>query len=424
MSESMSTSRRAAWRRPELQRLLSAALTSSLATGIFLGSLPLAVAARGGSPLDIGIASAALFAWWIFSIPLSLPTDRFGAGPVLRIMAPLRILGVLLIAAHMLLPGRASIIAIIVGALIYGFVDVVNDTAVNTLPSLIVDEDEYDEAYSSLQAVTMSADLIIGPGIGGLLFALGEWLPFVIAAVSLLGAYFLLMPYFNDARTQGPERVEDDSDEEGWWAATTAGLRHAMGNKVIRGIAITLIGIAIVEEIVSVSMAPYMRDGSGTDAWPQLLGVVRAAAGVLAVAAALLVPLVGRRFTRERVMAVVAIGGSLSGAILSIAPVWVAVFAAVAVSRIAEAMWVPLAQSSIMSQTEPHLRGRTRAAVMFIIWGTLPVASLLGGGLATALGIRPLLLAGSVVALLTCAIGIPAFARRQPSTPAASGDMP
>jgi MFS family permease len=39
----------------------------------------------------------------------------------------------------------------------------------------------------------------------------------------------------------------------------------------------------------------------------------------------------------------------------------------------------------------PELLGRMNAAVRWIVWGTLPVGSLLGGTLGTAIGIRPAL---------------------------------
>ena len=88
-----------------MRRITAASGLSNLATGIFLAVLPLTVATHGGGPLLIGVTSAALFAWWIASIPLSLLVDRFGPGPMLRPVAPLRIGSVLVIASHALLEG-------------------------------------------------------------------------------------------------------------------------------------------------------------------------------------------------------------------------------------------------------------------------------------------------------------------------------
>lgn len=271
-----------------------------------------------------------------------------------------------------------------------------------------MDEDKYDHAYSSLQAVTLLADLVIGPSAGALLFSAARWLPFVVAGAVMLGSWLVLIPFFSDSRTR-PAR--DPNPAAGWWADTIAGMRHVFKTPFIRGIAITLVGIAAAEEIVSVTVAPYVRDGSGTTRWPQALGLVRGAAGVLAVVAALMIASVAGRLGRERVMAVVAFVGGLSAAVLAIGPRWPAVFAGIAISAVAEAMWVPLAQSAIMHRTPRHLMGRTRAAIMFLTWGTLPLTSMIGGGLATTLGIRPILLIGSALALLSCAFGTPMFLR-------------
>lgn len=43
------------------------------------------------------------------------------------------------------------------------------------------------------------------------------------------------------------------------------------------------------------------------------------------------------------------------------------------------------------SVTPPELMGRMNAAVRWVVWGTLPLGSILGGVLGTLIGVRPVL---------------------------------
>jgi hypothetical protein len=72
----------------------------------------------------------------------------------------------------------------------------------------------------------------------------------------------------------------------------------------------------------------------------------------------------------------------------------------------------------------PGLPGRMNAAVRWIVWGTLPLGSLLGGSLGTAIGVRPALWVGAGGAW---AAGLWVFfspLRRMRDVPAPGGQQP
>jgi predicted MFS family arabinose efflux permease len=50
--------------------------------------------------------------------------------------------------------------------------------------------------------------------------------------------------------------------------------------------------------------------------------------------------------------------------------------------------------------TPDRLQGRMNASVRFIVWGTIPIGSLVGGALGEAVGLRPTLVVGAAGALL------------------------
>lgn len=393
---------------PTVQRITAASGLSNLGTGIFVAVLPLTVATYGGGPLLIGVVSASLFGWWLVSIPLSLLVDRLGAGPVLRLVAPLRVGSVLVLATHVLFDGSWRFVPIIAGALLVGLSDVLVDTATATLPGLLLDESQYDDAYSVLSGVGRITNLVIGPVLGAGLLWLGTAVPFVVAAACLAAAFACYARFFADPKT-GPQ--PSPSPSSGGWREVFAGVRHVVTDRFLTAVAVTLVGVALAAEVAAVVVAPYLRDGLGSPAWPQILGALHGAAGVGAIIAAFTAGILARRFGRLRVLRVVACGGALSPALLATSPQVASVLAALVVAAVAEAIWVPLVQAEVMRRTPTHLLARTRAAIMFMTWGALPVTGLLGGAVAQLVGVRITLLIAAAIALASCGLGI---WRRQP----------
>jgi MFS family permease len=344
-------------------------------------------------------------AWWVAAVPLSVIVDRLGIGRSLRLLAPLRIVALLVIAAHALWSGTVSFVVIIAGALLYGLIDVLADTATSSLPALVIDEDKYESAFGAFFSITRTADLVIGPTAGAVLFSLYRWLPFIVSAAALIAAYISIAPFFTDPRTAAAE-PEDADERHGWRQEVSAGLSHIWNDQFLRRIAITLVGIVVAEELITVVVAPYFRDQSGFHEWERVLGYLRGGAGVAAVLAALVVGRVAARFGRQRVLKTMAVFGALSAGVLALGAQWYVVLVALAVSGVAEAMWVPLVQSAVARRTPPAIMGRTRAAMMFLTWGALPITSIVGGSLASIFGIRLLLALGCVIALLSCVIGV------------------
>lgn len=385
-----------------LRRMLGFTACSSLASGVFLGALPLAVASRGGGPFLVGLVAAALSIWWVAAMPLGTLVDRKGAGPIMARAVPLRMAAVLLIGAHALFTGAAAIAVIFAGALLYGLIDTVADSAGSALPALLLSEGQYDGAYSLLYSTGRIANLVVGPVAGATLLVIATPLPFLIASVALFVGYLFNRPLCRDPRAH----ATNPDASIGWRDELMAGLKHLWSDRFLRAMITTLVGVVIAEELVFVTVQPYFRDGSGFADWAQILGALRSTSGICAILAAFSAAALAARFPRTRVLSVVAVGAALCPAVLAISPSIAPVVIALSISAIAESIWVPLVSSEVARRTPSHLMVRTRCAMMFITWGSLPVTSLAGGALAEGVGIRPVLLVASAAALLSCIFGV------------------
>jgi len=74
--------------------------------------------------------------------------------------------------------------------------------------------------------------------------------------------------------------------------------------------------------------------------------------------------------------------------------------------------------------TPERLLGRVNASRRFIVWGTVPLGSLVSGGLATWIGLRPTLFVGSIGCLLATVPILLSPVRRVKQMPTEPEQMP
>ena len=70
--------------------------------------------------------------------------------------------------------------------------------------------------------------------------------------------------------------------------------------------------------------------------------------------------------------------------------------AAFALASFAAVVYNVVALSLMQTMTPDRLLGRMNASRRFVVWGTIPLGSLLGGALASAIGLRESLFVGAI----------------------------
>jgi MFS family permease len=396
---------RAALQNRTLGRILATSGSSNLADGMVLLALPLVAAQAGASPFWIGVLSAAQTVWWLLSVPLSTLVDRIGVGPLLRFTRSLRLLVALAMAVVVAVPSPYQLLLLIVLASAWGFLEVLADSAVTNLPALLLPEDSYDESYGLLSAVQRAANLVLGPALAGFLFSFNSWGAFAVAAAFLALSFLMQRPLLRRAEVQPIARPEGEAHPH-VLADVVSGWRHIVGDRFLRAVMITLAGIVVAEEVVATVVVPYARDGGLVNNWESMLGYLRSLAGLVSIGATLIAATLAFYLGRLRVMALAVVGGVAAPLLLALEPSVSYIFAALLISAVAEALWVPLVQSEVARRTPRELMARTRATLMFITWGTMPLTSLLGGGVATWLGVPAALLIAAAIACGAALLGV------------------
>ena len=250
-----------------------------------------------------------------------------------------------------------------------------------------VDRAELVEANGKLE-ISQSLGLTAGPGIGGALVELVTApLAIVVDAVSFLCSAFLVM------RIRIPEPpVSPRQRGTTLRADVTEGLSVILKHPLLRPMAGCSATMNLFMHALFAVLLLYVVRDLALPATS--LGIVVGALGLGGVAGAPLASRAARRFGAGRTIVRAAMLPGV-GALLSVIAEPTAALVTVALLALSQfvlgfsATVYSVNSVSLRQAIAPdHLRGRINASNRFLIWGTMPIGSLLGGGLAELMGLR------------------------------------
>jgi MFS family permease len=431
VSEAALPQRRSLFRKPDFAKLWTASTVSLFGSQVSLIAIPfIAAVLLGASPGEVGLLVTIDFLpFLLFTLPAGVWVDRVSRKRVL-------------IAGDI---GRAVMlatipIAYVLGALtiwqlyLVGFVNgiftVFFDVADQSYLPTVLEKDELVDGNSKLQ-ISQSAAQILGQPFGGGVIALFT-APIAIAvdAISYVGSALLI---FTIRRQEAPahgsaaaaaveatsavaepaatgvtvaaEASVAEADETpvkpAFRTEMMSGLRFIGANKYLRAIAPTTAFSNLFNQIAFATFAVYVYRVLGLT--PELVGLIGGIAGAGVLIGALSASRIAERFGVGRaIIWPVAIGGPV-GLLVAVAPADNAFpFIAVAlfIGGITNVIY-NVNQVSLRQAITPHdFLGRMNATMRFLVWGTIPIGSLIGAGLSELIGVRTTVWIGSVLGLL------------------------
>ncbi|MDG4758332.1 MFS transporter [Micromonospora sp. WMMD710] len=376
-------------------RLWAASTLSALGSGLATVAAPLFVASRTDDPLVVAAASAvAWLPWLLFALPGGVLVDRMDRRRLMIVIDLVRVVALAVLAAA-IMTDRGGV------ALLYAVLFVVNTgeivfrAASQAMLPTVVPRHRLERANGWLGGgTTLMHGMLAGP-LGGFLFALSAGSPFLVNAVTyalsavlvaLIGGDFRAVAgeaHGRRARSMGSEIVE--------------GLRWLAHQRLLRTMAV-LIGLLNVTLTAALAVLVLLADerlGLGSVGYG-LLFTCMAAGGVLgALHGDRLVSWISATWT-VRVGLLVEAGLHLAlAASRSTLVVGFALFA----FGVHGALWNIVANSLRQRLTPPTLQGRVASTTLFVAAGGNCVGALLGGLLASWIGITAPYWVGLVVAI-------------------------
>jgi MFS family permease len=393
----MSASPRSLLRHADFVKFWAGQSISELGSDITLLALPLvAVLTLHAGALAVGALSAVSFAPFILvGLPAGVWVDRIGRRrPVLMAANAGRALaiGSIPVAAAL---GHLTLAQLYVAGFITGVLTVFFDVAYQSYLPALVEREQLVDGNAKLELSRSGAQLS-GPALGGLLVGtFGAATAMTADAISYVVSFVSLL----SIRRREPHRPRP-AVRTGMGADIVAGLRYVLGHRLLRPIALCTSTWNLFGNMFFALLVLFCVRDLGMSA--TVIGLCFSAGSVGAVIGALIAPRVGRLLGIGRTIVLSAALGS-TGLLIALAPASYAVPFVIAggflggVGVIYNITQVSLRQAI----TDPAFQGRMNASMRFVVWGTIPIGSLVGGLLGSTIGLRPTMVLGSAGTLLS-----------------------
>jgi MFS family permease len=380
-------------------RLFASSSTSNLSDGILQAALPLLAATLTRDPVAVSLLSALAFLpWLLFALPAGTLVDRVDRRAAMSGANVLR--GVLVgLLAVSVLAGFASLPVLYAVAFLLGCAETVYDSAARAILPTVVDRAQLERGNSLLTTAESVGNIFLGAPVGAWLFAVAVALPLWVNSTAYLVAALLALSVAGQFRPVRETRTSVRED-------VVEGLRWLRHHELLRPLMATSSAGALVHSMAMGILVLYALEDLGLS--ERGFGLMLAAAGVGAVIGSLLSPAVTRLLGRTNAMGASQLASAV--ALVSMAawqhPVAGTVFFAVSAGAIStfNVQIMSVRQALIPEE----LFGRVQGAYRTVIWGGIPLGTVVGGAVGAWLGLPAVFLvsgaAGVVIAVVTWAV--------------------
>jgi MFS family permease len=383
---------RAALRERDFRLFWLSLISEGLALSMATVAVGWQVYAIDGDPLDLGLVGLAEFIPLpLLALPAGHLADRVSRRAVL-VGARLLDTTVLLALLGVTVAGPDSLWPFLVLAFGTGVASAVGAPAGRALTPSLVPEGLLAAAFA-LRSVAFQVAIVVGPAVGGLLFALRPELVYAIgAALTLLSLAFVTR--LSSGRTPAPVGAADlDS--------VLAGVRLIRRTRVLLG-AISLDLFAVLFGGAVALLPAFAKDVLHVG--PTGLGVLRSAPALGALGAGLVLT---RHPIQRRIgpvlLTVVALFGAATVIFGLSRALWLSVLA-LAVAGAADMVSVVLRQLILPFVTPDALRGRVTAVEMVFISASNELGAFESGVAAALLGLVPAVVLGGAATIAIAAV--------------------
>jgi MFS family permease len=344
-------------------------LLSDTGSQIGLIAYPLLILALTGSPVLAGVVfTAREIALICLQLPAGALSDRFDRRLTMiacdAVRAALLVLLGILIAVHL-----ASWPVVLVVSVIEGVAGGLFDPSATAALPTIVSEEQLVEAWAATEGRTWAANLV-GPALGGLLFGLGQAIPF------LADAFSYAISFGTVSRIRGRFRPEQAPDRKALWHELLDGLKIVWQIPLLRALMVRapLVNFAFNGVLFAITVGLRQHGISAT-----VIGLVQGGIMAGGVLGAPVAPLLQGRL-RPSTMA---LAMTLAGTLLFVIAALLMPSPLVALPVAAVVLLAPAANSglfaSTLRQTPEQLRGRVISTISVMAMALAALAPLLAG---------------------------------------------
>ena len=385
---------------PAFNRMWASSIISNLADGLMLAAVPLLAISLTDSPVLISLIGAmVMLPWLLFAIPIGAIVDRVDRRFILAGANASRsaVVGVL---AFLIATDHVTIFWLLAAAFVIGACEVAADTTAQSLIPQILEEKDFEKGNSRLQISETVIQGFIGAPISGFIYALAIYLPFFINslgfAIAALFALSIPVKYLQDIRVEEADKTPKRFVED-----MKFGISYLFNQKVLRRLVVTTATIGLCYSMGTATMVLFIVKDLGLS--EKYFGVIMAIQGVGAIAGSLIASKMSSKFGRSQVMTFAIVISSAVLLLQGFSPniyifVALATFGGFVISQ-----WNILLMATYQTVIPIDLYGRIHGTRRTLVWGAMPIGSLLGGVLANFSLRLPMYVGGAIACGITIA---------------------
>lgn len=359
--------------------VFTANLASSLGDGIARTVSPL-LAARltDDAVLIAGIAAVAMLPWLFFALPAGILVDRMDRRQALALAAGVRTalaVGLVVLVAT----DALTIWWLYLVIFVYGACETLYDGAIRAVVPSIVPKSRLPRANARIEGAELVVQNFAAAPLTSVLFAVAVLIP-VGGLVGAFGLAALLAAFLPAAASGRQFHAPEGEPREPFRRQLADGWRFIIGNRMLRTLWFFSIGTAILFSAASATLVLFVLDE---------LAVPEAAFGAFLLSGAIggllgsvVAARLQARFGLGRVMAAANLVCGVTTVLIGVwaQPIWAVVMFALGSGAVT--IWNILMMSFRQAIIPGRLLGRVHGTWRTLLWGSMPLGSLLGGGLA------------------------------------------
>ncbi|GAB2497566.1 MFS transporter [Promicromonospora xylanilytica] len=380
-----------------MRNVVVANVSSSLGDGIAKVAAPLLAARLTDDPLLVsGIAAVSMLPWLIFSIPAGILLDRIDRRRAMALANGVRtLLATLLLVLYA--TDTLTIWWLYAVMFTYGAFETVYDGALRAVLPSVVTRPDLPRANSRIEAGEIVVERFLSGPLTSALFAVSVIVPLGINVLTyaVAGLMALLLPH----AAAGAHRTDPTGEPHvAWYRQFTDGFRYIVGDPMLRTLWIISVAIALCFSAATATMVLYVLNRLGLpEAW---YGAFILTGAVGSLGAAALADRLKARFGAGPVMAVAQTLSLAALVLMGAVPVLGVVAFGYLLSAGGTTAWNILVMSLRQAAVPGRLLGRVHGTWRTLLWGTMPLGSLLGGLLGRVDLRAPFLIAGGLATII------------------------
>ena len=269
---------------------------------------------------------------------------------------------------------------ILVTAFLFGLAEVLRDNSAQTLMPAVVEDKDLEKANGRMWSAESLTNSFIGPPLGSFIIAIAIFLPFFVDAITFFFAAALIASMKPTVKSFAPEAK---SGPINFKAEIKEGFGWLWSHTLLRPMAIIL---GLLNGIASLTAAVFIlfaQEVLNTTVF--IFAVLGTAAAVGGILGGLLGPKVSEKIGSGRSLALALFVMPLGTLLIGFASQWYIVWVLVVIETFTAVLWNVVTVSLRQSLIPTNLLGRVNSVYRFFACGTIPIGTLLGGGLVAAL---------------------------------------